>query len=113
MVPREHGGRQPTWTGQGFARVVENSNLTFVVQDVFGTGHFNLAIRYELPDVRLFNCAFRNIQLSIFKNVPWDDVKITVIRPGDPRPDGPCANTLPSDDFLNARFERNSIYLKF
>lgn len=53
MVPRESVGRQPTWTGEGFVRVAENSNLSFVVDGLLKSGPYNLVIRYEIPDVSI------------------------------------------------------------
>ena len=29
----------------------------------------------------------------------WEDVRVTVIRPGPVDPDGPCGNAIPQDDF--------------
>jgi hypothetical protein len=48
---------------------------------------YNIVFRYELDD-----------------NAGWQDIQISVVRPGDPSPDGPCANIAPSDDFLIARY---------
>lgn len=45
-------GRQPTWTGEGFLRVKENTNLTFLTDNLMKTGQYNLAIRYELENVK-------------------------------------------------------------
>ena len=28
----------------------------------------------------------------------WEDVRVSVIRPGPTDPDGPCANAIPQDD---------------
>ncbi|KAI3416331.1 hypothetical protein GPALN_005866 [Globodera pallida] len=88
-VARESSPDRPrSWTGEGFVRVRENTNLTFVVEGLTKTGQFNLIVRYELePD----------------DPVGWEDLKLTVVRPGDPSPDSICANAMPSDDFLIAR----------
>lgn len=86
METRESGGRPRTWTGEGFARVREKSNITFVVEDLQISTDYNIVFRYELDD-----------------NAGWQDIQISVVRPGDPSPDGPCANIAPSDDFLIAR----------
>jgi hypothetical protein len=58
------------------------------VDGLIRTGHYNLAIRYELePD----------------DTVGWEDIKINIVRPSDPSPDGLCASVQASDDFLIAR----------
>uniref|UniRef100_A0A914C176 Laminin subunit beta-1 n=1 Tax=Acrobeloides nanus TaxID=290746 RepID=A0A914C176_9BILA len=83
---RESGGRPRTWTGEGFARIREKSNITFIVDNLQKSTDYNIVFRYELDD-----------------NAGWQDIQISVVRPGDPSPDGPCANIAPSDDFLIAR----------
>uniref|UniRef100_A0A915MXT1 Laminin subunit beta-1 n=1 Tax=Meloidogyne javanica TaxID=6303 RepID=A0A915MXT1_MELJA len=90
QVPREYSVDRPwTWTGEGFVRVHENTNLSFFVEGLQKTGHYNFVIRYELLDPN--------------DPIGWEDVSLTIVRPGDPSPDGVCANIIPSDDFLIAR----------
>ncbi|KAL3094721.1 hypothetical protein niasHS_006016 [Heterodera schachtii] len=93
-VVREFSPDRPrTWTGEGFVRVRENTNLTFVVEGLTKTGHYNLVVRYEIaPD----------------DPIGWEDLKITIVRPGDPNPDSICANAMPSDDFISARLPPRS-----
>ena len=59
------------------------------------TGHYNLVIRYELPNDDA---------------IGWEDIKITVFRPSDPTPDSICGNIQPSDDYLIARLPPRSRY---
>lgn len=37
---------------------------------------------------------------------------MTIVRPGDPSPDGICANIIPSDDFLIARLTPRNRYVE-
>lgn len=98
VVPREMSADQPsTWTGEGFVRIREHTNLTFMVENLLKTGHYNLVLRYEL---------------ETDDPVGWEDVKLTIVRPGDPNPDGICANIMPSDDFLIARLPPRSRYVE-
>jgi hypothetical protein len=107
--------RTSTWTGEGFVRVRENTNLSFVVENLLKTGQYNLVLRYELDPEggELYICKL-DIMPKINNLLPdvvgWEDVKLTVVRPGDPSPDGICANTIPSDDFLIARLPPQSRY---
>jgi hypothetical protein len=36
---------------------------------------------------------------------------LTIVRPEDPSQDGPCANIMPSDDFLIARLVKIDVIL--
>ncbi|KAF7637603.1 hypothetical protein Mgra_00002860 [Meloidogyne graminicola] len=95
QVPREYSVDRPwTWTGEGFVRVYENTNLSFFVEGLQKTGHYNFVIRYELLDPN--------------DPIGWEDVRLTIVRPSDPSPDGICANIIPSDDFLIARLPSRS-----
>lgn len=80
-------GRPLTWTGEGFVEAHENTNISFVVDDLIGSGPYNIVIRYEMED----------------DTVGWEELQLTVVRPDDPSQDGPCANSIPSDDFLITR----------
>lgn len=39
----------------------------------------------------------------------WEDVRVTVIRPGLTDPDGPCANAIPQDDNKIAIIQRGKL----
>lgn len=70
-----------SFTGIGFMRTFENSELDFKVDDIRTSMDYDIVIRYE-------------------PQMPhgWEDVLVTVEREGPPDQDGPCANTRPDDD---------------
>ncbi|XP_015510641.1 laminin subunit beta-1-like isoform X1 [Neodiprion pinetum] len=74
-------GRNTTWTGSGFIRAYEFSNLTFVIDDIVKTMEYDIVVRYE-PEIA----------------GPWQKVRIFIERDGPVDPDGPCRNWQPSDD---------------
>lgn len=74
-------GRQVTWTGTGFMRVTEGSSLEFLIDDIPVSMEYEIIIRYEA-------------QMPL----RWDDVRMTIIRPGPVDQRGPCANSIPQDD---------------
>lgn len=94
VISRGAEGRPRTWTGQGFVRVIEGTNITFIVDNVLRSGQYNLVLRYEIPS----------------DGAGWDDIKITLVRPGDPSLDGPCANIVASEDFLIARLNPHQTF---
>ncbi|XP_041417679.1 laminin subunit beta-2 isoform X1 [Xenopus laevis] len=78
-------GRPATWTGPGFALVPEGGILEFQISNVPYSMEYDVIIRYE-P------------QLS----ATWEQVKISVIRPGPIPTSSPCGNTIPADDLMVA-----------
>ncbi|KAL0267895.1 UNVERIFIED_CONTAM: hypothetical protein PYX00_010038 [Menopon gallinae] len=76
-------GRGDSWTGTGYTRTFEGSNLEFDIDDIKTPMEYNIVIRYspQLPG-------------------GWDNVRTVVERlePVDPR--GPCANAI-SDTEVN------------
>uniref|UniRef100_A0AC35F6W6 Laminin subunit beta-1 n=1 Tax=Panagrolaimus sp. PS1159 TaxID=55785 RepID=A0AC35F6W6_9BILA len=90
---REGALETRTWTGEGFVRVKEGSNISFIVDNIPKSGLYNLVIRYELDG-----------------SESWENININIVRPGDPAPDGPCGNIQPADDFLIARFHAGFKY---
>lgn len=74
-------GRNNTWTGTGFMRVLEGSTLNFTIGDIRKSMEYDIIVRYE----------------PVHPGV-WEDVQIIVEREGPVDPDGPCAHWQPEDD---------------
>ncbi|XP_071984936.1 laminin subunit beta-2 isoform X3 [Engystomops pustulosus] len=76
-------GRPATWTGPGFALVPEGGVLEFQISNIPYSMEYEAVIRYEpkLPE-------------------RWQQVKISIIRPGPIPSSSPCGNTIPSDDLM-------------
>uniref|UniRef100_A0A8D8FJB6 Laminin subunit beta-1 n=1 Tax=Culex pipiens TaxID=7175 RepID=A0A8D8FJB6_CULPI len=80
VVIREHPhDRQPSWTGPGFIRAHEGTELKFTVDDIPKTMNYDVVVRYS-PQMK----------------GDWEDIRMSVIRPDDYNPDGPCANSHPN-----------------
>lgn len=80
MTIREpYRDRDPSWTGPGFVRAVEDSSIEFTLSPVAQSMEYDIVLRYE-P------------QLA----GQWEDVRVVLERPGDVDPDGPCANLVQS-----------------
>lgn len=76
MEPNREG-RGNVWTGTGYMRAFEGSQLEFEINDIKTPMKYDLAVRYspQLPN-------------------GWGDVRVHVdgLEPSDPN--GPCANTF-------------------
>uniref|UniRef100_A0A7E4V2G9 Laminin subunit beta-1 n=1 Tax=Panagrellus redivivus TaxID=6233 RepID=A0A7E4V2G9_PANRE len=96
QVETREGTVNRTWTGEGFLRVHEGSNITFTIDQIPRSGHYTIFFRYELP--------------NIGDHVGWEDISVMVVRPEEPASDGPCANSMPADDFLIARLHEGHRY---
>ncbi|XP_065087000.1 laminin subunit beta-1 isoform X1 [Ochlerotatus camptorhynchus] len=78
-VIREHPhGHPPTWTGPGFIRAYEGTELKFTVDDIPKTMNYDVVVRYS-PQMK----------------GDWEDIQTSVIRPDEYDPEGPCANSYP------------------
>uniref|UniRef100_A0A3P9JZ19 Laminin, beta 2 (laminin S) n=1 Tax=Oryzias latipes TaxID=8090 RepID=A0A3P9JZ19_ORYLA len=84
LETREHQpGRHASWTDVGFARVPEGGTLEFTINNIPYSMEYDLLIRYESQMPR-----------------DWEEVQISVIRPGPIPTSSPCGNTIPDDDRL-------------
>ncbi|KAF5294829.1 hypothetical protein FQA39_LY00313 [Lamprigera yunnana] len=84
-------GRENTWTGTGFIRTYENSSIEFLIEDINMTMKYDIVIHYES-----------------MLNQNWQNVQITILRPTPIDPQGPCAQTHPSDDVIQISLPFNS-----
>uniref|UniRef100_A0A673CGK1 Laminin subunit beta-2-like n=2 Tax=Sphaeramia orbicularis TaxID=375764 RepID=A0A673CGK1_9TELE len=87
-------GRPASWTGLGFARVPEGGTLEFLITNIPYSMEYDLLIRYESQMPR-----------------DWEEVRITVVRPGPIPTSSPCGNTIPDDDRLTIAFPAGARYL--
>ncbi|XP_032424850.1 laminin subunit beta-2 isoform X1 [Xiphophorus hellerii] len=84
LETREHQpGRPAQWTDIGFAQVPQGGTLEFLINNIPYSMEYDLVIRYESQMPR-----------------DWEEVQITVIRPGSIPTSSPCGNTIPDDDRL-------------
>ncbi|XP_059469528.1 laminin subunit beta-1 isoform X2 [Neocloeon triangulifer] len=85
-------GREQTWTGIGFMKVFENSEIEFDLGDIRTSMDYDIVIRYE-PLIA----------------GGWSDVKVILKRPFNDTidPNGPCAKTVPEDDIKSVSLPTN------
>ncbi|NWI67992.1 LAMB2 protein, partial [Todus mexicanus] len=84
VVEREPPTDHPaSWTGTGFARMVEGGWVEFHVNDVPFSTEYDVIIRYEPQHPE-----------------PWQEVRVRVLRPSPVSASSPCGNTIPADDQL-------------
>ncbi|XP_061591132.1 laminin subunit beta-1a isoform X2 [Cololabis saira] len=95
LVQRSHPeDRGPTWTGTGLVSVPEGAFLEFSVDNIPHSMEYSILVRYEpqLPDL-------------------WEEVLMTVMRPGPIRTDSRCVNTVPDDDHQMTSLHPGSRYV--
>ncbi|NXB88657.1 LAMB2 protein, partial [Vidua chalybeata] len=78
--PRDHPA---SWTGTGFARMLEGGWVEFHVSDVPFSTEYDVVIRYEPQHPEA-----------------WQEVGLKVLRPSPVSASSPCGNTIPADDQL-------------
>ncbi|KAI4871644.1 hypothetical protein NFI96_018573, partial [Prochilodus magdalenae] len=92
---REHqSGRPASWTGTGFARVPEKGILEFIISNIPYSMEYDVLIRYEPQMPR-----------------DWEQVRVTVVRPGPIPTSSPCGNTIPADDLLTVSLPSGSRFM--
>ncbi|XP_078051747.1 laminin subunit beta-1 isoform X1 [Augochlora pura] len=79
-------GRNSTWTGTGFMKALEGSELNFTIDDVRKTLWYEVIVRYE------------PVQPG-----PWEDVQIIIERDSPVDPNGLCRDWRPDNDQLWAQ----------
>uniref|UniRef100_A0AAQ6A8Y0 Laminin, beta 2 (laminin S) n=1 Tax=Amphiprion ocellaris TaxID=80972 RepID=A0AAQ6A8Y0_AMPOC len=95
QVRLEHQpGRPASWTGLGFSWVPEGGTLEFIISNVPYSMEYDLLIRYESQMPR-----------------DWEEVRITVIRPGPIPTSSPCGNTIPDDDRITVSLPAGSRFV--
>ncbi|NXB74036.1 LAMB1 protein, partial [Donacobius atricapilla] len=72
-----------SWTGTGFARMLEGGWVEFHVSDVPFSTEYDVVIRYEPQHPEA-----------------WQEVGLKVLRPSPVSASSPCGNTIPADDQL-------------
>lgn len=89
VEPRELpvGHQHRTWTGEGFVRATERTAVSFEIDDIQISKPYSIVLRYEAPR----------------DQVGWENVLISVVRPENQDPNGPCGHVTPNDDFIKAR----------
>ncbi|OPJ71969.1 laminin subunit beta-2 [Patagioenas fasciata monilis] len=95
VVEREPPTDHPaSWTGTGFARMLEGGYVEFHVSDVPFSTEYNVIIRYEPQHPE-----------------PWQEVRVRVLRPSPVSASSPCGNTIPADDQLSTSLPSGARYV--
>uniref|UniRef100_A0A8D0FZI3 Laminin subunit beta 2 n=1 Tax=Strix occidentalis caurina TaxID=311401 RepID=A0A8D0FZI3_STROC len=95
VVEREPPTDHPaSWTGTGFARVLEGGWVEFHVSDVPFSTEYDVIIRYEPQHPE-----------------PWQEVRVRVLRPSPVSASSPCGNTIPADDQLSTSLPSGARYV--
>ncbi|XP_029814187.1 laminin subunit beta-2-like, partial [Manacus vitellinus] len=95
VVEREPPTDRPaSWTGTGFARMLEGGWLEFHVSDVPFSTEYDVIIRYEPQHPEA-----------------WQEVRLKVLRPSPVSASSPCGNTIPADDQLSTSLPSGARYV--
>ncbi|KAJ7416023.1 laminin subunit beta-2 [Pitangus sulphuratus] len=95
VVEREPPTDRPaSWTGTGFARMLEGGWLEFHVNDVPFSTEYDVIIRYEPQHPEA-----------------WQEVRLRVLRPSPVSASSPCGNTIPADDQLSTSLPSGARYV--
>ncbi|XP_055377658.1 laminin subunit beta-1 isoform X2 [Condylostylus longicornis] len=80
LVPyQKPDDREPEWTGPGYQRLPEKSELEITADNIPRTMTYDVVVRY----------------MTTSRN-DWEDAKITIVRPDEYDPNNECANSHPS-----------------
>ncbi|XP_017782768.1 PREDICTED: laminin subunit beta-1 isoform X2 [Nicrophorus vespilloides] len=82
-------GRKDTWTGTGFVKAFEDSNIIFDINNIRRSMNYDVSIRYEAID-------------------NWEDITMKILRPDFPDPNGYCKDVSPQDDIFHINLNANS-----
>ncbi|RMB98930.1 hypothetical protein DUI87_24475 [Hirundo rustica rustica] len=95
VVEREPPPDRPaSWTGTGFARMLEGGWVEFHVSDVPFSTEYDVVIRYEPQHPEA-----------------WQEVVLKVLRPSPVSASSPCGNTIPADDQLSTSLSSGARYV--
>ncbi|GAB1608593.1 laminin subunit beta-1-like [Argonauta hians] len=74
-----------SFTGSGFMKVLEGDTIDFTVTNLTASMDYDIVIRYNplMPEA-------------------WEDIRVVIDRPGPVNQSGPCANTVPQNDYKSA-----------
>ncbi|CAN8186227.1 unnamed protein product [Coccothraustes coccothraustes] len=95
VVERELPPDRPaSWTGTGFAHMLEGGWVEFHVSDVPFSTEYDVVIRYEPQHPEA-----------------WQEVRLKVLRPSPVSASSPCGNTIPADDQLSTSLPSGARYV--
>ncbi|XP_030912180.1 laminin subunit beta-2, partial [Geospiza fortis] len=95
VVEREPPPDRPaSWTGTGFARMLEGGWVEFHVSDVPFSTEYDVVIRHEPQHPEA-----------------WQEVRLKVLRPSPVSASSPCGNTIPADDQLSTSLPSGARYV--
>ncbi|NWU72049.1 LAMB2 protein, partial [Pterocles burchelli] len=87
-------GHPASWTGTGFARMLEGGWVEFHVSNIPFSTEYDVIIRYEPQHPE-----------------PWQEVRLRVLRPSPISASSPCGNTIPADDQLSTSLPSGARYV--